>query len=308
MLYELSMRAFRNMSLLLCVVGCSGGTAQDVAPRDAATETSTVPSDGGVDASEEGIAFRKTLSASYMGTTVPVIVDKPAGKVLDALVVYHGSVWFDAKVIESTNNILDNFKKILTRKDLLLVSVAYPEEGLLVGDNIKHAEAGLMWTMNDAARELGISIGRVFMAGHSQGGYLVTRLNGMHRTAGVVANGAGPLDLVYRCGLEESGQLPSGFYCDALRTAYGSTQANAAAYADRSLLNFTRGFQSRVLFVQGTEDTPIQMRSWPSFKQQVAACTDCAPSRVLDVPGAGHAALFESAEAATAFNAFLTSP
>jgi hypothetical protein len=211
----------------------------------------------------------------------------------------------DSKIVEAANTTLDGFKRILARKDMMLVSVAYPEENLLFGDNLAFAEAALLWIRQDAEKDLGIKVGKVFLAGHSQGGYLVTRLNTLHETNGVIANGPGPLNLIFRCELEESGKLASGKVCTLLRNTYGTTTANPNAYRLRSLLNFSSGFKSDILFVQGLDDSPIQMYSWPVFKDNVLTCSNCRERKILEIPGFGHQALFESAEAKDSFNAFI---
>lgn len=252
-------------------------------------------------------AYKITKNISYNGVNVNVVIDKPENNTVDVLIVYHGTVMFDNQILSAANNVLDAFKTILDRNDMMIVSVAYPEENLLMGDNIVHSEAALLWVKNNASNELGITVNKIFLAGHSQGGYLVTRLNTMHQTNGVIANGAGPLNLVYRCQLEETGQLPNGITCNLLEDAYGTTTANPNAYHERSLLNFTSGFKSDILFVQGLNDTPIQMYSWPTFKQQVTDCTDCQNSQFLELAGSGHAALFENAVAKSAFNDFIAS-
>ena len=79
---------------------------------------------------------------------------------------------------------------------MMIVSVAYPQEKILFGDNIVQAEAALLWLKNKAGEELGATIKKIFLGGHSQGGYVVTRLNTMHKTNGVIANAPGPLNLV----------------------------------------------------------------------------------------------------------------
>jgi hypothetical protein len=177
-----------------------------------------------------------------------------------------------------------------------------------MGDNLVHAEAALLWVQTRAADELGVVVNKVFLAGHSQGGYLVTRLNTLHAVDGVIANGPGPLDLVFRCRLEEDGEVPAGVTCGQLAAAHGSTRVNPEAYAARSLLAFTHGHRSDILFVQGLEDSPIQMRSWPLFKEQMDACTDCEERVFLELPGLGHGALFQSDEARRAFDGFLRRP
>ena len=166
---------------------------------------------------ESPTAYRITKNISYNNISVDVIIDKPAINNLDVLLVFHGTVQSDSEIITAANTTLDNFKSILDRKNMMIVSVAHPQENVLFGDNIMQAEAALLWVKNKANQELGITVGKVFLAGHSQGGYLVTRLNTMHQTNGVIANSPGPLNLVYRCGLEENGQVQSTTTCLKLK-------------------------------------------------------------------------------------------
>jgi pimeloyl-ACP methyl ester carboxylesterase len=153
-----------------------------------------------------------------------------------------------------------------------------------------------------------VKLGRVFLAGHSQGGYIVTRLNTMHAVDGVIANAPGPIDLVFRCGLEESGRIEAGVTCGLLREAYGETTEAPEAYMARSLMSFTAGHRSDILFVQGLDDAPVQLRNWPVFRQRLEACTDCRRRDFLELEGLGHQALFTSPEAHRAFNAVLSPP
>lgn len=132
--------------------------------------------------------IKETRSISYNNVSVDVIIDKPEGNALDVIVAYHGTVFLDSKILTAASTTLDAVKKITNRKDILFVSVAYPEEGLLMGDNVKQSEAALLWVKNKASQELGITIKKIFLVGHSQGGYIVTRLNRLHETDGVVAN------------------------------------------------------------------------------------------------------------------------
>jgi len=245
-----------------------------------------------------------TKNITYNNIKVDVIIDKPAITNLDVLIVFHGTVQNDSEILTAANTALNNFKSILDKKNMMIVSVAHPQENILFGDNILQAEAALLWVKNRANQDLGITVGKVFLAGHSQGGYLVTRLNRLHQTNGVIANAPGPLNLVYRCELEENGQVQSSSTCLKLKNVYGLTTANSSSYFERSLLNFTDGFKSDILFIQGKDDSPIQMYSWPSFKQKVLSCTNCQKSQFVDIPG-GHTALFTNTSAKTEFNNFI---
>lgn len=253
------------------------------------------------------VAYRITKSITYNSIDVDVIIDKPALKEVDVLITYHGTVQSDTNILPAAENTLNQFKNILNRQDMMLVSVAHPQLNILFGDNIVEAEAAFLWVKHKANQELGITVKKIFLAGHSQGGYLVTRLNTMHETNGVIANAPGPLNLVFRCQLEENGQIPASYVCDKLSTVYGTTSANSDAYYQRSLLNFTNGFKSDILFVQGLNDMAIQMNSWPTFKQDILNCTDCMNRQFVEITGAGHGALFESQTAKTEFNNFINS-
>ena len=255
---------------------------------------------------ESPTAYRITKNITYNNISVDIIIDKPAINNLDVLLVFHGTVQSDSEIITAANTTLDNFKSILDRKNMMIVSVAHPQENILFGDNIMQAEAALLWIKNKANQEFGITVGKVFLAGHSQGGYLVTRLYTMHQTYGVIANSPGPLNLVYRCELEENGQAQPSTTCLKLKNVYGLTTVNSSAYFERSLLNFTNGFKSDILFVQGLDDSSIQLYSWPSFKQEVLNCTTCQNSQFVEIPG-GHTALFENTVAKTEFNNFINS-
>jgi len=252
------------------------------------------------------VAFRQTKRLSYNGVSVDAVIKKPAANDVDVMLTFHGTVVYDSLILQAANTALDNFDSLLVNdSSMMYVSVAYPEENLLLGDNVSHAEAALLWVRNKAAQELGIRVGKVFLAGHSQGGYVVTRLNTMHETDGVIASAPGPLNLVYRCGLEEDGKVASSSQCTALREAYGTTKENPEAYRERSLLRYTSGYKADIFFVQGMTDSPIQLASWPLFKQNIGACANCKQVKILELEGLGHPALFVSTEGKSEFNAFV---
>ena len=250
-------------------------------------------------------AYRITKSVTYNNINVDVVIDKPALNEVDVLLVFHGTVLYDSNLMTAANTTLDKFKGILDRKDMMIVSVAYPQENVLLGDNIVQGEAALLWLKNKASQELGITVKKVFLGGHSQGGYMVTRLNTMHQTNGVIANAPGPLNLVYRCQLEENGQIQPSAVCTKLKNVYGTTSSNPNPYFQRSLLNFTNGFKSDILFIQGLSDSPIQLYTWPSFKQDVLSCSNCQNSQFIEITGGEHGSLFESPIGKSEFNNFI---
>jgi hypothetical protein len=249
-------------------------------------------------------AVQGTRTITHGGVPVQVVIHMPPAPVRDALVLYHGTVWFDDRILPAAQNSLESFRRLLLRDDTLLVSVAYPQQNREIGEGLREAEAALLWVKNEASRALGLSIGRVFIAGHSQGGYLVTRLNTLHPTDGVVASAPGPLDFEYRCLLEERGGAPRSDECALMVPRHGPASANPAPYRGISLLSYTQGFRADALFVQGLDDGAIQMRSWPLFRQAVQSCTSCQQPAFLEVAG-GHDALFRNAEAREAFNQFI---
>lgn len=242
---------------------------------------------------------------TYNDVIVDIVIDKPVNFFVDVLIAFHGTVMTDADIIPAARNTLAEVKAITNRNNMMIVSVAYPQENRLFGDGIVEAEAALLWVKYYSRKALKRKVRKIFLIGHSQGGYMVTRLNTMHTTDGVIANGPGPLNLVYRCELEETNQIPQSAVCARLRQTYGTTTANPAAYMARSLLNFTQNHRSDILFVQGLLDSPIQLFSWPTFKQQMMDCTTCQNRQFVEIANAGHTALFNSPEAIQAYYAFI---
>lgn len=257
--------------------------------------------------------FRPTRLVVANNLPVQVLIQKPPhvvnppspNPVVDVLLTFHGTVLYDSNLVEAANNAIEEFRGILGRQDMMIVSVAYPGEQLLFGDNVAYAEAALLWVRNQASSQLGVTVRKVFLAGHSQGGYLVTRLNTMHTTNGVIANAPGPLNLVYRCGLEESGVLALGSTCSKIQQVHGTTSVNPNEYMQRSLLSFTSGHRSDILFVQGLNDSPIQLYSWPTFKQSMQNCSNCQVRQFVEVPNLGHNSIFQDAQAIAQFNTFI---
>lgn len=250
---------------------------------------------------------------NYNGVEVETMIYRPEGDEMDVLFVYHGTVMNDAKTLLAAERMLDKTRAILHRDDLMIISVAYPEENRLFGDNMSEAEVPLIWMKKRSEAVLGLKIKKIFLFGHSQGGYLVTRLNTLYKTDGVIANGAGPIDLTFRCKLEEKGKIKTensyvksqGKVCELLKDEYGSAFDSPSAYRDRSMINFASDQKARILFVQGMEDKNIQMTLWPKFKSALEKCSNCAEYQFLELEGAGHGAAFEDERAIKAINEFL---
>jgi hypothetical protein len=133
----------------------------------------------------------------------------------------------------------------------------------------------------------------------------VVRLNASHAVDGVIASAPGPLDLAYRCGLEERGEVERSIPCSGLAARFGTTKQAPQAYAARSLLSATSAQRSALLVVQGMDDSPIQLHTWPAFRARLEACAACPSVAFLELPGFGHPALFDALEARAVFNAFL---
>ena len=234
---------------------------------------------------------------------VQLAIDKPESTSADVVMTFHGTVETDDKIVAAATKTLEETKKLASKKNILYISVAYPEENLLMGDNLAQAEAALLWVKQKAPKELNIKTNRVFLVGHSQGGYLVTRLNTMHSTDGVIANAPGPLDFKLRCELEENGAFDESSNCARMRAAFGNTKENPDAYTERSLLTHLRGFKSRILFTQGMSDAKIQLRSWPILREKAAACSGCASAQFEELDGS-HAALFTNPKGRNLVNTF----
>ena len=106
---------------------------------------------------------RENRKITYNNQTVDIILEKPAAASADVLMVFHGSVAFDRDLMTAANTTLDQFKNILDRKDMMIIRVIYPQENVLLGDNIVVGEAALLWLKNKASQELGIQVKKIFL-------------------------------------------------------------------------------------------------------------------------------------------------
>ena len=103
-------------------------------------------------------AYRITQTVTYDSISVDVVIDKPALDEVDVLLVFHGTVLYDSNIMTAANTTLDKFKGILDREDMMIVSVAYPQENILFGDNVVQGEAALLWLKNEASHSSNLSI------------------------------------------------------------------------------------------------------------------------------------------------------
>jgi dipeptidyl aminopeptidase/acylaminoacyl peptidase len=258
--------------------------------------------------------INKLISMSHNDTVVNAYVNKyeylSNNEEVNVILAYHGTAMVNSEINHAAIGIATNIReKILNNegKNIVIISVAYPEENLLIGDNIKEAEAALLWVKDNAINKLQLNIHKIFLFGHSQGAYLVTRLNTMHETDGVISNSPGPLNLVMRCEAEEQrtkyylnppDPLEIGYVCYLLYQEYGTTKENPNAYKQRSGMSFVSGYKSDILFIQGMDDgNPFQQSNWPTFIKAVENNENEIKYEFLNIEGFGHPAVFESPEA-----------
>ena len=166
-------------------------------------------------------------------------------------------------------------------------------------------EAALLWLKNKASQELGITVNKISLVA------LPRRLCGnktQYYTPNKwwIANAPGPINLVFRCQLEENGQIQSGAVCSRLENEYGTTSITLT-HIFKGHYSISQVTSSQILFVQGLNDSPIQMNLWPTFKQDVISCSTCQNRQFVEIPSGGHVSLFESLSAKTEFNNFINS-
>ena len=225
------------------------------------------------------------------------------GQSLDVVVLYHGTITSPGvSPSDAATSFINIALNKINLKDKLIFSVAYPQDAIPLyeanpslaatqfpglnystfyfGDNIVYAEAALLWVKNDLNAYMssnGISkiIDKVFTFGHSQGAYLVHRLNTMHPVDGVISNAPGPIDLLDRCSIP--GEQTVNITCNKIGVGIGTTSANPEAYNTRSLKSYLSGTLSPQLFTQAFDDEPYQVNLMQTVMQPgLATCTNCS--------------------------------
>jgi len=236
------------------------------------------------------------------------------GSSVDVVVLYHGTIGAPGV---SPSGAASTFMTIvrdqINIRDKLIFSVAYPQDmipawqldaslpaaqfpglnypTLYFGDNIVYAEAALLWVKNNlnsymSSNGISKTVNRVFTFGHSQGAYLVHRLNTMHPVNGVIANAPGPIDLLDRCsGIHNT----DNFTCNKIRFGFGTTTENPSAYNTRSLKSYLSGTLSPTLFTQALDDDSYQVNLMQNTVQVgLNACTNCSTSTFNYYATGGH--------------------
>jgi len=266
------------------------------------------------------------IETTYNGYPVRGYLYNPTsssvGSSVDVVVLYHGTI--EAPGV-SPFNAASTFMNIalneINIRDKLIFSVAYPQDmipawqsdsslpaaqfpglnypTLYFGDNIVYAEAALLWVKNNlnsymSSNGISKTVNRVFTFGHSQGAYLVHRLNTMHPVNGVIANAPGPIDLLDRC---SGTQNTTNFTCNKIRVGFGLTTANPAAYNTRSLKSYLSGTLSPTLFTQALNDDPYQVNLMQNTVQVgLNACTSCSTRTFNYYPTGGHDAFVRNTD------------
>jgi len=252
----------------------------------------------------------KEINIEYGNFQIKTFINKPEGNEFDAILLFHGTSYSDEASVNSALKFSKVGKDIQEEiGDMMTISVAYRETGILPGDEIQEAEAALLWLMDNADEEYGFKINNIYLLGHSRGGNMVTVLNTKHKTDGIIADSPGPVDLLYTCGLVESGELsspsiPATRICPDIEKAYGDTKSNPSEYEKRSLINNIDGPKSRMLFIQGLKNQKMQSKLMKDLMEKLDECSDCPDYELLELESVSHWS-FDDAEAMKAIYEFI---
>jgi hypothetical protein len=244
------------------------------------------------------------------------------GPEVDVVLLYHGTITAaGVSPLDSAQTFMNlaTTPSGLNLRDKILFSVAYPQDAIPVwvteaespsaefpefanvldidtfyfGDGLYHAEAALLWAKENLNSYLtsvgaGKSISRVYTFGHSQGAYMVHRLNTMHRVDGVISNAPGPIDLLNRC---SGAQNTINYTCNKIRVGFGTTTADPDAYNSRSLKEYLTGTLSPQIFTQALDDDSYQVNLMQTVVEPgINTCTEYGPVEIKYYASGGHTA------------------
>lgn len=233
------------------------------------------------------------FSTSYNGTTFQGYyqLQENTTSSTDVILAFGGTIEDPNLVMDNALNQLNRLRNDVGIKNKTIVAIAYPQNVLMGGNNnnIPESEAALLWLKSNPANILGVNVDKIFLFGHSQGGYIVSRLNTMHETDGVISSAPGPINLQIRCQIDETRPYSErNRDCNALFDVYGSaTGVNQQQYVNRSLISFTRGHKSRTLYIQGLGDSPFQVERYNEYIDSLNTCTNCVPYTQVLIPAYG---------------------
>lgn len=289
-----------------------------------------------------------SVSETYDGYPVRGYLQLPSGPsgARDVILLYHGTI---SKQATTPLDAASKFLEIasdpggLALDDRILFSVAYPQDAIpgwtqqaaealfpginlstfYLGDNLPYAKAALDWALNSidtylAGQGSSLRKARVFAFGHSQGAYLMHRINRLVTIDGVVMNAPGPIDLLGRCAYSEANGDENSS-CLAIKTAFGSTTGNPAKYESISMRSYLNGLRSPSLYTQALDDFTVDQQGNPDDKgapqvknmqtvvqPALEACSDCAPRTFRYYATGGHDCFVVNADVQNDIRQFLT--
>jgi predicted esterase len=204
----------------------------------------------------------REINFTYKNLSSKVFINKPAGNSFDILILFHGTTNSNSKSVIAAKSFIKTGIDIVGENNFMIVSLAYKEENVLIGEEVEEGRILIEWVKNQMLQDLGVKSEKVFLLGHSKGGYMALKLNNLIKTNGVIASAPGPIDLKKRCELEEQvisdASNKKSKTCFLMRNKYGGVEKNADEYLNRSLLGNLNNQQSRILIIQGEEDKELQ--------------------------------------------------
>jgi hypothetical protein len=236
----------------------------------------------------------KEISIKTDTSDIQTFINKPKGTTFDLLLIFHGTTESSDNNTKAALDLSNQLgKKIIAdRPGLMTASVVYDANEILRGGKIPidTAEKALEWFQNgQASNELGIKINKIYLLGHSQGGYVVIKLNSLYKTDGVIANGPGPIDLTWHCKKAQSGpSLANDEVCNVMQKLYGDAKTNPAPYDERSLVFGLGPMKAPLLILQGLDDKKGQLELIPELMAKLKSYENGPSIQLVEIPNVGH--------------------
>ena len=220
----------------------------------------------------------KQFSTTYNGTSFQgyyqLKENASSSSSTDVILAFGGTLQDTSRVMDSALLQLNTLRNTVGIKNKTIISIAYSQDKIIGGINndLSEAEAALLWLKSNPKDILGINVNKIYLFGHSQGGYIVVRLNKKHKTDGIIANAPGPINLQMKCQDEEKKPYNQrNRDCNLIFDVYGSaTGSNKQEYLNRSLISFATGQLSNALYIQGLGDDPFKVARYKEYIKSVS--------------------------------------
>ncbi|RMF55492.1 hypothetical protein D6745_01815 [Candidatus Woesearchaeota archaeon] len=229
--------------------------------------------------------------------SVTAFLNKPKGIDFDKVIIIAGGYTdTDKGGYNSAKRISDLVKDKFNRLGYLSLVVVYKQETGLGDKDLKDFLCAVRWAKHNAG-EYGLKLDKIYLLGHSRGGYIVSFANTIEKTNGVIANSF-VTDLRRLYEMTENKEI--GLYDPELqkraeniinltiRSYSGTPDEVPKIWEQKSIIPNINKMKSRYMFTLGNDELKYAHEIMGGLEKAFESCNDCVEWEYVKINNMKH--------------------